>query len=58
MGRGFMNFMTAIEDSLVEFYGRYSIKGWYGNKNREFNKSQIKKAVKKYAEDIKGKDQF
>ena len=56
MGRGFMNFMTAIEDSLVEFYDRYSIKGWVYNE--EFNKSQIKKAVKKYAEDIKGKDQF
>ena len=56
MGRGFMNFMTAIEDSLVEFYDRYSIKEC--DENKEFNKSQIKKAVKKYAEDIKGKDQF
>ena len=51
-----MNLMLATEESLVEYYGRYSIKEWMFNK--EFNKNQIKAAVKKYAEDTKGKDQF
>ena len=57
VGKGFMNLMLATEESLVEYYGRYSIESWEFSGN-EFNKSQIKAAVKKYAEDTKGKDQF
>ena len=53
-----MNFLVAKEESLVEFYGRYSIKPWYVE-NKKFNKSQIKKAIKKAVKKgIKGKDQF
>ena len=55
VGKGFMNLMLATEESLVEYYGQYSIKEWRGN--NEFNEGQIKEALKKYA-DMKGKDQF
>ena len=58
MGRQCMNFLVAKEESLVEFYDRYSINIWWDDEDIKFNKSQIKKAVKKYAEDTKGKDQF
>ena len=57
VGKGFMNLMLATEESLVEYYGQYSIKEWERRGNNEFNEGQIKEALKKYA-DMKGKDQF
>ena len=58
VGRQCMNFLVAKEESLVEFYDRYSVKVWDEDEDIKFNKNQIKKAVEKYAEDIKGMDQF